>query len=180
MSYFNSAPLARTPIPTIVQSLDEATLLSQPATTPFGSPPLTVSWTGQSYAATGGVAGEALERPPEYVCPLRLGPERTLTTGSSYSQARAPTDPVIYTFSPHAADSMLLVPPASAPDTRPRYHISVALNIFKPSAGVTTIRRGGSADGEFMGDFECAPLHICFCSSLLSAVDGATCGRSIL
>jgi hypothetical protein len=51
---------------------------------------------------------------------------------------------------------MLLLPPPDAPDTRPLYHISASLNVFNPSTGVTTIRRGGRADGELVGEFECA------------------------
>jgi hypothetical protein len=51
---------------------------------------------------------------------------------------------------------MLLVPPQGAWNTRPLYHIFASLNIFNPSSGVTTVRRGGHSDGEFVGDFECA------------------------
>jgi hypothetical protein len=100
------------------------------------------------------------ELPPE--CVLRSSLMRlgwTLTSGISYSQARTPTDTVIYTFSPHTSDSMLLLPPRDAPDTRPLYHISASLNLFNPNSGVTTIRRGGRADGEFVSDFECVFLQ---------------------
>lgn len=57
---------------------------------------------------------------------------------------------------------MLLLPPLSAPDTRPRYHISVSTNCFTPSSYITTVRKGGSEVGELVGEFECVilPHHV--------------------
>jgi hypothetical protein len=59
-----------------------------------------------------------------------------------------------YTFSPNGFSSMLVLPPSDAPDTRPIYHISIALDPFIPTAGATTVCRGGHADNEFVGEFE--------------------------
>jgi hypothetical protein len=78
----------------------------------------------------------ALDEPPEY---------RTVTH---------PTVPVTYTFSPLGSDAMLLIPPPTAPDPRPKYRISVRINCFTPTSHITTIRRGDSEDGELVGDFE--------------------------
>jgi hypothetical protein len=71
-----------------------------------------------------------------------------------YDTARVPTEPIKYTFSPQSFNTMLLVPPPDVQDTRPLYHISVALNCFIPSSFVTTIRRGASEYGEYVGEFE--------------------------
>ena len=72
----------------------------------------------------------------------------------SYASARIPTGPIRYAFSQLAFNSMILVPPESSPDTRPLYHISVNQNCFNPLSYITTIHRGGNADGEHVGDFE--------------------------
>lgn len=80
-SYFPVASSSRGPdrLSTIVQPLDDdATVPSQPARTPAGSPPVTMSRVGQSFGATGEETGDVEERweelsmspselPPEYV-----------------------------------------------------------------------------------------------------------------
>jgi hypothetical protein len=66
-----------------------------------------------------------------------------------------------YTFSPNGFSSMLVLPPSDAPDTRPIYHISIALDPFIPTAGATTVCRGGHADNEFVGEFECVTARDC-------------------
>ncbi|EIM81989.1 uncharacterized protein STEHIDRAFT_161341 [Stereum hirsutum FP-91666 SS1] len=62
--------------------------------------------------------------------------------------------PIRYILSPHSPNFILVLPSSDAADTRPLYRISVNSNCFIPSSYVTTIRRGGSEDGEFAGDFE--------------------------
>ncbi|KAK0452318.1 hypothetical protein EV421DRAFT_1730986 [Armillaria borealis] len=69
-------------------------------------------------------------------------------------QASRPLEPVLYSFSTVSPTSMLLLPPLSAPDTRPRYHISVSTNCFTPSSYITTVRKGGSEGGELVGEFD--------------------------
>ena len=54
---------------------------------------------------------------------------------------------------------MLLLPPASAPDSAPLYHIAVETNVFRPLAHITVVRRW-RVDGELIGSFECVfPFH---------------------
>lgn len=72
----------------------------------------------------------------------------------SYSTARVPTVAVKYTFSRLSFNSMILLPPPHAADSRPVYHISVNLNVFNPFSFITSVRRGGSPDGDYVGDFE--------------------------
>lgn len=74
---------------------------------------------------------------------------------TSYVEARVPTYPVDYTFTPVDGDegSMIVVPPLDAPDTRPVYHIRVTHDLFDPSFFVTTVRRGGTNNGHVVGDF---------------------------
>lgn len=71
-----------------------------------------------------------------------------------YTEASTSTSPVVYTFSPLSFNSMIIAPPPTAPDATPRYHISVSLNCFIPSSFITTIRRGSTEYGEYVGDFE--------------------------
>lgn len=61
-----------------------------------------------------------------------------------------------YTFSPNGFSSTLVLPPSEAADSRPLYYISAALDVFIPTAGMTTVCRGGHPDGDYVGDFECA------------------------
>lgn len=72
----------------------------------------------------------------------------------SYGIASQPVQPVLYSFSTVSPTSMLLLPPLSASDSRPRYHISVSTNCFTPSSYITTIRKGTSESGELVGEFE--------------------------
>ncbi|KAF7311645.1 hypothetical protein MKEN_01067800 [Mycena kentingensis (nom. inval.)] len=73
----------------------------------------------------------------------------------AYEHIKAPLEPVNYAFSPQQHENtMLLVPPSSLPDSRPQYHISVALNVFNPFSFTTTIRRGGTSNGPKVGEFE--------------------------
>ncbi|KAK0465590.1 uncharacterized protein EV420DRAFT_968344 [Desarmillaria tabescens] len=71
-----------------------------------------------------------------------------------YVIARTPTTNIVYSFSHIGDNAMILIPPYDAPDTRPKYHISVRLNCFIPSSYITTIRRGATQEGAIVGDFE--------------------------
>ncbi|TCD60693.1 hypothetical protein EIP91_009660 [Steccherinum ochraceum] len=62
---------------------------------------------------------------------------------------------VTYTFSPIGSSSMVLVPPSTAinRDTRPLYHISWREDYWLAGNNITTIRRGGSENGQFVAEF---------------------------
>lgn len=70
--------------------------------------------------------------------------------------SQRPVGPVTYTFSRLTSNTMLLLPPPQAPDSRPLFHISVETNCFRPASFLTVVRRGGSAQGPFVGEFEYA------------------------
>jgi len=59
----------------------------------------------------------------------------------------------IYTFSQLSHNSVLLLPSPDAAESQPKYHISTALNMFYPMNWTTTIRKGGSEQGQFVGGF---------------------------
>ncbi|KAK0213462.1 hypothetical protein DFS33DRAFT_1483145 [Desarmillaria ectypa] len=67
-----------------------------------------------------------------------------------YNVASRFTERVTYLFRPLSPNTMVLVPP----DLRPQYHISVGSNCFIPSSYITTVRRGGSENDEFVAEFE--------------------------
>ncbi|KAF5362486.1 hypothetical protein D9756_002712 [Leucocoprinus leucothites] len=71
-----------------------------------------------------------------------------------YHVAKFPVTTVKYQFSNLGPNSMTLLPPRDSPDPRPVYHISVSMNCFVPFSYITTVRRGGQEDGQFVGDFE--------------------------
>lgn len=64
----------------------------------------------------------------------------------------------MYTFTTWdvPSGSMLLLSPPTAADLRPLYHIQASMNLnpFVPTSHVTTVRRGGTAFGDFVGEFE--------------------------
>ncbi|EIM81984.1 uncharacterized protein STEHIDRAFT_161338 [Stereum hirsutum FP-91666 SS1] len=66
--------------------------------------------------------------------------------------------PTKYALAPRTPNSMLVLPPSADAGAdsgeNALYRISVNSNCFMPSSYITTIRRGGSEDGEFVGDFE--------------------------
>jgi hypothetical protein len=62
---------------------------------------------------------------------------------------------------------MVLLPPPESPDTRPLYHISVQMNCFMPFSFITSIRRGGTERGEFVGEFECVRFLLWFVERLI-------------
>lgn len=49
---------------------------------------------------------------------------------------------------------MLMFPPPDSPDPAPLYHISVEVNCFRPASHITVIRRGGTENGAYVGEFE--------------------------
>lgn len=61
-----------------------------------------------------------------------------------------------YTFASWSANLMVLMPPTNAGDRTPVANISVALNLnpFAPLSYITTVRRGGAAEGAMIGEFE--------------------------
>ncbi|KAH7930591.1 hypothetical protein BV22DRAFT_59374 [Leucogyrophana mollusca] len=59
-----------------------------------------------------------------------------------------------YEFIPYTSNSMILLPREHDPELGPQYHISIGYNVFRPSSQVTTIRRGRSEHGPFVGSFE--------------------------
>ncbi|KAF9482614.1 hypothetical protein BDN70DRAFT_874791 [Pholiota conissans] len=73
----------------------------------------------------------------------------------SYDVARIPNRPVTYTFSSlgPASGAVILVPPADLPDTRPLYHISISHDPFLPHCLITSVMRGGTTNGTYVGGF---------------------------
>jgi hypothetical protein len=51
-------------------------------------------------------------------------------------------------------NALVLVPPPNAPDTRPKYYITVRVNVFMPLSHISTIHRGATENGEIVGEFE--------------------------
>lgn len=92
----------------------------------------------------------------------RLPPPSEVVLSWDSTQTPAPSQepqshtirPTTYTFSTLSFNSMLLLPPSDATDTRPLYHVSVAHNCFMPLSYITTVRKGGTENWEFVGDSE--------------------------
>ncbi|TFK75650.1 hypothetical protein BDN72DRAFT_448732 [Pluteus cervinus] len=72
----------------------------------------------------------------------------------NYGDSRNPVGPVTYQFSNLPGGGTLLLPPESAPNTRPVYHIRTTQNTFAPLSHRTVVHRGSSEQGEFIGEFE--------------------------
>jgi hypothetical protein len=74
----------------------------------------------------------------------------------SYSRTLIPAGATIYTFSPphQLRDTVLLLPPADAINSRPLFHISASMSPFMPNAITTLLKTGDNADGEDVADFE--------------------------
>ncbi|CAA7270677.1 unnamed protein product [Cyclocybe aegerita] len=65
--------------------------------------------------------------------------------------------PVIrYHFTPTSpvSNSLTLVPPSDMPDMVPRFHIVVTPNVFNPLSHITTVYRGETPFGQWVGSFE--------------------------
>ncbi|TFY70287.1 hypothetical protein EVG20_g2723 [Dentipellis fragilis] len=82
----------------------------------------------------------------------RASSSSTVSTLQPRARIPAPappsSEPITYTFSPSSFNSMLLLPPATAADSRPLYHISVHQNCFIPTSFATVLRRGASEQGQ--------------------------------
>ncbi|KAJ7756792.1 hypothetical protein DFH07DRAFT_472266 [Mycena maculata] len=94
-------------------------------------------------------------------------PDPAVPLGSppTYDDARVPVEAVTYTLSPQGFNTLLVLPPADWPDSRPRYHIVVSLNCMNPFSFITTIHSGASDSGLFVGEFETG----------LSTIPGTVC-----
>jgi len=70
--------------------------------------------------------------------------------------AGRPLRPIIYTFSDFDENTMLLMPPGPSQEPNPLYRISTSLAVhpFAPLSVKTTIKRGGTPHGSFVGFFE--------------------------
>jgi hypothetical protein len=64
-----------------------------------------------------------------------------------------------FTFSPFGTNTMLLLPHPLSPNSRPLYHISVSNDFFRPHIYITTIRRGGSDQGEIVAEIKSSLPH---------------------
>lgn len=67
---------------------------------------------------------------------------------------------VIYKFSQLSLNSMLLLPPPQAADSRSLFYISVHMNVFKPQSYITVVHRGASDRGPYVGEFECVLIAV--------------------
>ncbi|KAA1471962.1 hypothetical protein DENSPDRAFT_148670 [Dentipellis sp. KUC8613] len=97
------------------------------------------------------------------VAPNARASSSSVSTPPTRARIPAPTppsssEPVTYTFSPASFNSMLLLPAATAAESRPLYHISVHQNCFNPTSYATVLRRGASEQGQYVGEFECGCL----------------------
>ncbi|KAJ7074362.1 hypothetical protein C8F01DRAFT_1100278 [Mycena amicta] len=72
----------------------------------------------------------------------------------AYEIAQVPTEVVTYVFSPEGFNTLLLLPPSTWPDSRPQYHIAVALNVWNPFSYITTVRKGATDSAPVVGEFE--------------------------
>ena len=70
----------------------------------------------------------------------------------NYSFAVYPREPVTYRFSQCSPYALVLVNDDGT--AQPRYHISVGLNVWMPTAFTTTIREGGSNHGRLVAQLE--------------------------
>ncbi|OJA19555.1 putative protein 3 [Rhizopogon vesiculosus] len=59
-----------------------------------------------------------------------------------------------FTFSPLGTNAMLLLPHPLSQNSRPLYHISVSSDCFRPHIYTTTIRRGGSDQGQVVAEIK--------------------------
>lgn len=65
-----------------------------------------------------------------------------------------PSQPVTYHFSQVTDNTMLLIPSQESSSSRPVYHISWREDYFISGSMITTLRRGGTGDGQYVGMFE--------------------------
>ncbi|PPQ70666.1 hypothetical protein CVT24_000674 [Panaeolus cyanescens] len=121
------------------------------ASLPLTSAPITLTWEPHTEFAPAAVISEtasssnfdrSMFNEPDGVPP-------------SYEIARVPAQPVTYTFSNlgKTSNSGLLLPPVDSPDTRPLYYIAVSNKFMWPNCLVTSLFKGSSADGDYVGGF---------------------------
>ena len=70
----------------------------------------------------------------------------------NYSSATYPRVPATYTFAQSSPLALVLM--SDDAPSQPRYHISVSLNVWMPTAFTTTIREGGSDHGKLVAQLE--------------------------
>lgn len=92
----------------------------------------------------------AAQEPPEYVV-VRPRDSVCDRISSLYSYTIL-AHPRTYVFRRDSPNTMILVPASGTGGAL--YHISVSNNCFDPAFWVTTVCRGGTAAGEYVGEFE--------------------------
>ncbi|KAI0795409.1 hypothetical protein C8Q75DRAFT_448615 [Abortiporus biennis] len=160
-------------IATLPNSTEEP-LVVVPRTIPANPPPIVLTWSPTSLnpgQTTDNSNSRLLSRRSIHGLRLRDAPSPTrtgLTTSplqpsnviprgimlNNPIQATVLNEPVLYTFSSISMNAMILVPPATHPDTSPVYHISWREDYFRPGSFITTIRRGGNENGRYVGEFD--------------------------
>ncbi|KDQ60165.1 hypothetical protein JAAARDRAFT_32542 [Jaapia argillacea MUCL 33604] len=124
----------------------------------YGSPPLSPGRQVHSSHSAPRLPSPPISAPssslpnPPLVPPPNPRVRRPTATGPAVTQ---------FAFTPHGYNSMILIPSFDvliSPEEQAelaRYHISVSMNCFVPGVSYTTIiRRGGSSDGEYVGEIE--------------------------
>ncbi|TCD64080.1 hypothetical protein EIP91_004552 [Steccherinum ochraceum] len=90
------------------------------------------------------VASSSASQPMPEPVVMTWSPPRTVSSGM---------EGITYTFAQTGRETMVLLPPARHRDTRPAYHVSWYEDFFMKNNFITTIRRGGSEHGQFVGEF---------------------------
>ncbi|KAJ7043298.1 hypothetical protein C8F04DRAFT_1074358 [Mycena alexandri] len=95
--------------------------------------------------------------PPQPVILTWPDPQAPIPTDidpPAYEHARMPQHGVNYTLSQGSFNTMLVLPPHTLQDSRPQYFISVLMNCLNPHSFITTVHRGASESGPYVGEFE--------------------------
>ncbi|KAF5365412.1 hypothetical protein D9758_010811 [Tetrapyrgos nigripes] len=94
--------------------------------------------------------------PPLLQARLADSNQHQVPFGVPPARAERPETNVRYTLSPMENDpsSLLLLPSAESPNTRPKFQIKTVVNPLNPNSFVTTIHQGATANGRFIGAFE--------------------------
>ncbi|KAF5343624.1 hypothetical protein D9758_015440 [Tetrapyrgos nigripes] len=129
---------AMEPIPEVVDRTSEAT------TSVDSQDPLRLEWHPPNSSTAG--EGQPHGRDDHHV-PFGAPPR--------YTRAERPESNVTYSLCAAGSPSTyLLVPSADSPNTRPKFHITVGMDLMNHFSSVTTIRQGGTENGRFVGEFE--------------------------
>ena len=96
-----------------------------------------------------------LYRVPEHNLPISQ-PETHEDGLPTYSSAVYPTGPTTYQFTRTSPFAMIVSEDFGTPhiEMLGKYHISVGVNVWMPHCTITTIRRGGSEDGQLVAELE--------------------------